>query len=337
MNLLFLNYRHIFYCLTIFLCISFPVLIFGQYPGQYDIEYDVEGKKYKNQETGLTIQYGNISEWNTFGITFTNKNGVKFYYINCSINVSSDRRSMVIYDCRNLNDQSSGRIYFYPNKVIQSGSDGQIVYELVENNYADKEVSRGMSNFSTVNKGDAYFEEYEVESEYLKMFSSFINKGMGLKYKTMIINGYEILYYFGDPNYNRNMSFSDAEWFTWFVRRQSNDMKRYRLPSKDEMLSILKAYGNRNPEFCCDWWTSTPVPSDSQLNYTIKFDRKKNSSPLIYETGKGFTENINVWLIRKISVPTQKSNTTGTKSSTSPPKPSASSTGIKKPITPSKK
>lgn len=123
-----INYRLLFFNLTLLLCIYFPKFIFSQ----GGIEFQVEGKQFKNNETGLSIQYGYISQWNTYGLTFTNKNGAVFYFINCTKDISSDGNSMILTQCRNLNDESAGTVYVYPNRIIQSYPDGRFVYELVK-------------------------------------------------------------------------------------------------------------------------------------------------------------------------------------------------------------
>lgn len=101
--------------------------------GQSRIEMMIEGKKFKNAQTGLVIQYGYISPLNTYGITFTNKNGVKFYFMNCDRNVSSDELSMILRSCMNPDDGSGvGTIYVYPKRIIIQASDGRMVYEIIE-------------------------------------------------------------------------------------------------------------------------------------------------------------------------------------------------------------
>lgn len=100
---------------------------------QSRIEMMIEGKSFKNSTTGLSIKYGYISPLNTYGITFINKNGVKFYFMNCDKNVSSDELSMTLRSCMNPNDGSGvGTIYIFPRKVIVQASDGRMVYDLEE-------------------------------------------------------------------------------------------------------------------------------------------------------------------------------------------------------------
>jgi hypothetical protein len=101
--------------------------------GQSKIEMQVEGRKYKNAETGLVIVYGYISTLNTYGITITNKNGVKFHFMNCDKRVASDEMSMILRSCFNPNDGSGvGTIYVYPKKIVTQATDIRMEYELVE-------------------------------------------------------------------------------------------------------------------------------------------------------------------------------------------------------------
>ncbi len=45
----------------------------------------MDGKTFYSSENGIEIQYGYISAYNTYGITASNKNGGKFYFINVDI------------------------------------------------------------------------------------------------------------------------------------------------------------------------------------------------------------------------------------------------------------
>ena len=45
----------------------------------------MDGKSFYNSDFGLTIEYGYISSYKTYGIKVTNKDGGKFYFINVEI------------------------------------------------------------------------------------------------------------------------------------------------------------------------------------------------------------------------------------------------------------
>jgi hypothetical protein len=141
MKKLLINCRLILFNLILILSIFFPILIFGQ----GGIEFQVEGKEFKNNETSLIIKFGYISVWNTYGLTFTNKNGSVFYFINCTKNISSDGNSMILAKCRNLNDESGGTVYVYPNKIIQSYPDGRLVFEPINSSDDFSEVQKNIS------------------------------------------------------------------------------------------------------------------------------------------------------------------------------------------------
>lgn len=118
---------------VIFLLITSIAISAFQAVGQSRIEMMIEGKSFKNSNTGLSIKYGYISALNTYGITFTNKNGAKFYFMNCDKNVSSDELSMTLRSCMNPYDGSGvGTIYIFPKKVVVQASDGRMVYDLEE-------------------------------------------------------------------------------------------------------------------------------------------------------------------------------------------------------------
>lgn len=48
----------------------------------------MDGKTYFNPSNGLVIEYGYISQYNTYGIKVKNKNGLNFYFINVNISPS---------------------------------------------------------------------------------------------------------------------------------------------------------------------------------------------------------------------------------------------------------
>ena len=75
----------------------FLLLLLGSFAavGQtFDEESDVisymDGKSFYNSDNGLTIEYGYISDYNTYGIKVRNKEGGRFYFINVEITTSYD-------------------------------------------------------------------------------------------------------------------------------------------------------------------------------------------------------------------------------------------------------
>jgi hypothetical protein len=73
------------------LILSTMLLAFGSANAQslFNEESNVisymDGKSFYNSDNGLTIEYGYISSYNTYGIKVKNKDGGKFYFINVEI------------------------------------------------------------------------------------------------------------------------------------------------------------------------------------------------------------------------------------------------------------
>ena len=93
----------------------------------------LEGRKFKNSNTGLVIQYGYISPLNTYGITITNKLGTKFYFMNCSKDVNEDETIVLFTQCFNPdNGNGIGKVYATRTKIIVLADDGRMEYTLVK-------------------------------------------------------------------------------------------------------------------------------------------------------------------------------------------------------------
>jgi hypothetical protein len=57
----------------------------SSFSDETDVMSYMDGKSFYNSENGLTIKYGYISSYNTYGIIVTNKNAATFYFINVDI------------------------------------------------------------------------------------------------------------------------------------------------------------------------------------------------------------------------------------------------------------
>ena len=91
----------------------------------------IEGKYFRNQETGLRLKYGYISSLNTYGLTFRNSYGNEFYFMNCSDRLSSDEQYMELTNCMSPEDGSGiGRVGIYKDRIVISASDGSLTYYL---------------------------------------------------------------------------------------------------------------------------------------------------------------------------------------------------------------
>ena len=103
--------------------------------GQSSIVDYLEGRKFKNYNTGLVFQYGYISSLNTNGITITNKFGNKFYFMNCSKDVEDDESLVIFTQCFNPDDgKGIGKVYAYRTKIIVIADDGKMEYTLIKEN-----------------------------------------------------------------------------------------------------------------------------------------------------------------------------------------------------------
>ena len=91
----------------------------------------VEGKYFRNSQTGLRVKYGDISSLNTYGITFVNSYENKFYYMNCSERLSSDEQYMELTNCMSPEDGSGiGDIDVYKDRSVINARDGSLTYYL---------------------------------------------------------------------------------------------------------------------------------------------------------------------------------------------------------------
>ena len=81
-----------------------------------DVRVYMENKWFSNPN-GLKINYGYISELNTYGITVKNKHNAKFYYINVNINISYDGTYAKLNGMSGL-DGTDLRFRVYKGKLV---------------------------------------------------------------------------------------------------------------------------------------------------------------------------------------------------------------------------
>ena len=108
----------------------------GLFLGQSDLKQWLEGKKFKNRDTGLTVQYGYIGSLNTYGFTFTNSYNNKFHFMNCSSEIAEDQSFGVFTECLNPADGTGfgrAKVYKASKKIVIGDSSGEFTYYLVEN------------------------------------------------------------------------------------------------------------------------------------------------------------------------------------------------------------
>ena len=114
--------------------IAFTICLFQLATAQnysQSVDEFVEGKYFKNSQTGLRLKYGYISSLNTYGLTFKNSYGNEFYFMNCSQEFSSDRQYMELTNCMRPTDGTGvGIVKVSKDRIIISNSDGNLSYYL---------------------------------------------------------------------------------------------------------------------------------------------------------------------------------------------------------------
>ena len=88
----------------------------------------MDGKSFYNSDNGLTIEYGYISSYNTYGIKVTNKYGDRFYFINVEITTYG-----TFADLYGMSAESGSNFGFrlYKGKlVVGRGEPGEQTYYL---------------------------------------------------------------------------------------------------------------------------------------------------------------------------------------------------------------
>lgn len=227
----------------------------------------VEGKYFKNSETGLRVKYGYISSLNTYGLTFTNSYGTQFYFMNCSQAFSSDRQYMELTNCMNpTNGSGVGFVKVFKNQIIISSSDATLTYYLENNNE---------NSFET--KSDDNADEEEDEDENSKGESSLNSSIFGAKEnskkntdfvpskiigKTKKIGKLEIAQY----DFSRQMDWDDAT-------KYCNQLgKGWRLPTKNELNIIFKnkstVGGFIKQKYTNEYWSSTKYAERGEFWWT---------------------------------------------------------------------
>jgi hypothetical protein len=79
--------KNLFFFILLFSSLSIGAQTFSE---ESNVVSYMDGKSFYNSDNGLTIEYGYISSYNTYGIKVTNKYGERFYFINVKITTSYD-------------------------------------------------------------------------------------------------------------------------------------------------------------------------------------------------------------------------------------------------------
>jgi hypothetical protein len=94
--------------------------VFSQFSSETDVITYLDGKKFYNSEYGLTMEYGYLSEYNTYGIKLTNKYNAVFNFINVSI---TPYESFASLNGMSLSSGDNLEFTLYKGKAVAEGSE----------------------------------------------------------------------------------------------------------------------------------------------------------------------------------------------------------------------
>jgi hypothetical protein len=205
----------------------------------------VEGKYFKNQQTGRSIKFGFISSLNTSGLTFKDSEGNIANFVNCRIDMSRDEQYMVLTNCMsNVTGGTLGKIVVYKDRLIWNGSDGSLTFYL--------------ENQSTFNENNVVTKKYEP--------SSLIEGGGGLKKDDVIISDLEVKRVIGKSKKIGNLEIAQFDFSKVMNYKDASSAceqlgNGWRLPTQNELNLIYK---NKNiiggfikVEWIESYWSST--------------------------------------------------------------------------------
>jgi hypothetical protein len=119
--------------LLLFLLMSISSYTMSQsisFEEETDVISYMDGKRFYNESSGLEIEYGYISSYNTYGIKVKNNSGEKFYFINVEISTSYDGRYADLYGMSAETGSNFGFRLFKGKLVVGYGESGaQTFYE----------------------------------------------------------------------------------------------------------------------------------------------------------------------------------------------------------------
>lgn len=229
-----------YYVLLLLLTLSIQNSVAQNY--QQNVRDFVEGKYFKNQQTGRSIKYGYISSLNTYGLTFKDNEGKTAYFIDCNSSFSSDEQFMELTSCMNPNTGSTlGTFGVYKDRIVMYGNDGKLTF------YLEKEVSVNENNYTPE----------------IKQSSSFIDGDGGSTKKDKSVVPSLIL---GNTRKIGKIEIAQND-FAWEMNFDEAQKvceklgKGWRLPTKDELNIIYKnkllLRAKVNKYSNAPYWTST--------------------------------------------------------------------------------
>lgn len=95
-----------------------------------DVITYMDNKVFHDSSSGLNVEYGYISAYNTYGIKVTNKNDAVFYFINISIDTYGS--SADLYGMSPTTGDNFGFRLFKGKLIVGYGEDEPINFYLVE-------------------------------------------------------------------------------------------------------------------------------------------------------------------------------------------------------------
>ncbi len=97
-----------------------------------DVIEFMKDKTFVNYDMGIELEYGYISQYNTYGITLKAiKTGNKLYYFNCDIKIYG---SFADISGMSVTDNSNSRFRLYKNRIIVGiGEEKQEIFYLKQN------------------------------------------------------------------------------------------------------------------------------------------------------------------------------------------------------------
>jgi len=91
-----------------------------------DVVSYMDTKSFSNDEIGMTISYGYISRYNTYGIIVVNKFDITFYYINVSVDANGSFADL--YGMSPEDGSNFGFRLFKGRLVVGYGEEGSITF-----------------------------------------------------------------------------------------------------------------------------------------------------------------------------------------------------------------
>lgn len=100
----------------------------GTFNNEGEVTRYMDGKTFKNSDNGMTIEYGYISSYNTYGIKVKNQYGNRFYFIN--VKISCYGRFADLYGMSTDNGSNFGFRLYRDRLIVGKGEPGEQTFYL---------------------------------------------------------------------------------------------------------------------------------------------------------------------------------------------------------------